>query len=109
MCRRSLSASQHEDSQLYMHGQVTLKRPSVVWLCCALDVTHCTASACVRKVLLVPQVQPLPLSVLGALTGLRQLFLMADIGDTRLRSLQLGANVMVTVQGPECARHTRSC
>lgn len=64
-----------------------------------VDDTRCTASACVHKVLLVPQVQPeqRELSVLGALTGLRQLFLEADIGDSRLRSLRLGADVMVNM------------
>jgi hypothetical protein len=98
MCWYNLSAGQHEDSERYMHKQVALEHPSRVWLCCMLDDTRCTAGACARKVPLVPQVQPaLPLSVLGTLTRLRQLFLTADIGDSRLLSLQLGANVMVII------------
>ena len=36
-------------------------------------------------------------AALGALRTLKQLFLEADMGDSRLRSLRLGASVMVTV------------
>jgi hypothetical protein len=64
------------------------------------DITLCTASTYEQDVHLVAagvSCLKTGLAALGALMRLRQLFLEADMGDSRLRSLRLGANVMVTM------------
>ena len=103
----------HADWGLYIHGHISLQHLSRVWLCCVLDghTLHCWR-LCTKGVsheLQWPPSLGTGLAALGALMGLRQLFLEADMCDSRLRSLRLGANVMVTMEGSEGFSQTCSC